>query len=814
MNRNTVPVTVYPRTSMNLMDSLWQDLRHGIRTLANSPGFTIVGAIVFALGIGANTAIFSIVNAVLLNPFPFPESERLVAVEAHHVSGKNRGTGYPEFLDWKEQNTVFEEMAIQGWTSLHLLTGRGAPQRIAGTRVTPGFLRVLGINPVYGRFFTAEEDRPGAPPVAVLSYAVWQRLFGARPDVIGQAMAADGKQYTIIGVMPARFAFPGTRSCDFWEPLRDNPAGARGNHQYTALARLKPGITLQRAQADMTAIADRLELQHPETNKGWSVTVMPISEALAREARTPLAVLYCAVTFVLLLACANVAGLILARATGRAKEMAIRSALGAGRGRIVRQLLTESVLLAFAGGGLGLVFALWLVDLMRVAAPQESGLDAVLRIDSAVLAFTFAASMLTGLFTGLAPALYGSKPDVNTALKGEGPSWFGARSGGRFLSGLVAAEVALSLTLLVCASLLAKDLFLLLRTDIGVQTQHVLTFSMRLPPEKYDSARRTAFYEELLTRIRGIEGAVSAGAVDTLPMTGDYSGGPIEIEGRARPADREDLSAQFNSSSPGYFRTMGMPILLGRDFDGRDSKEAVPVAIIDQTFASRFFAGENPLGHRISYRGRRTVVGVVGSVRHQQPMHPPVSQIYTPYAQTGGDVWIALRAAGDPSSLSGAVRGAVRALDADALVENLRPMHQVVVDSLSEQSLVALFLAGFAGSALALAAIGIYGLIAYSVSLRLHEMGVRMALGASSRDVLSLVLHKGAALAGIGVAAGVPAALAASRLIGSLLYGVDPHDFGVFGVTAIVLIVVALIASYLPARRAAKVAPNEALRCE
>jgi len=801
------------------MSALFQDLRYGLRTLAKNPGFTAVAVLTLALGIGANTAIFSAVNALMLNPYPFPQPNRIAWVEARHVSGRNSNTGYRDFLDWQEQNTVFEEMAIVPWEGGYTLTDQGDAQRIVGGATTSGFLRVLGIQPALGRFFTAEEDKPGGARVAVLSYATWQRRFARSADVLGRTLMLNGQPFTVIGVMPRRFAFPGVRTCEFFTALREDPASGRYQHQYAVVARLKPGITVERAQADMTTIAHRLEQEYPATNMGWGVAVMPIRQAIAEQVRTPVAILFSAVGFVLLLACANVAGLLLARASGRAKEMAIRSAIGAARVRIMRQMLTESVLLAVVGGALGLVWAGWLMDVLRVATPEDFALDSTLRIDSNVLAFTLVISLLTGVLFGLAPAWSVSKTDLNTALKGTAEAWGGAQSRRRLLSGLVAGEVALSLVLLVGAGLLVKDLLFVLHLETGLRIEHVLTFWVDIPDAKYSSSQRIAsFYTELLDRLRTSPGVDGAATVLTLPMTGGITGGGFQIEGRPKAADWVDTLVQYNISSPGFFGVMGIPLVRGRDFNERDTGAAVPVAIVNDILARRFFPNEDPIGRRFKddYDGKwRTIVGVVGSYKHQQPMKAAVPGVYRPLVQipdTG--MWITLRTRGDPTQLAVTARGIVRGLDRDVPVLKLRTMREVVADSLSEPRLLTSFLAGFAGFALALAAIGIYGVIAYSVAQRTHEMGVRIALGASREDVLALVVCKGVLLAGAGVLVGVPVALAFSRLMGSLLYGVSPRDFTVFAGVPVLLVAVAVAASYIPARRATRIDPIVALRYE
>ena len=533
----------------------------------------------------------------------------------------------------------------------------------------------------------------------------------------------------------------------------------------------------------------------------------------------PTGVLFAAVFSVLLLACANVAGLMLARASGRAKEIAIRVALGAGRMRLARQMLTESVLLAVAGGGLGLLFARWLIDILRAAAPEDLALDSVLRINSSVLLFTLAVSLLTGLLFGLAPAWYGMRTDVNSTIKSSSSALAGARSRRRAISSLVVGEVALSLLLLVGAGLLAKDLFVLLHLDLGIRTEHVLTFVISLPDAKYPSAQRTAgFYDELFSRLKAAPGVVDVAGVMTLPMTGGYTGGAVEIEGRPKPSDWMDTDSEYNICTPGYFGTMGIPVLRGRDFEQHDATDALPVAVVNDTFARRYFPGEDAIGHRYTdtYDHKlRTIIGVVGSFRHQQPMQGPVPMVYGPYAQSpSGWRRIVVRTTGDPAALGATVRGTVRALDRDLPVLKLQTMKQVVSDSVSEQRLVASFITGFAVFALALAAIGIYSIIAYSVSQRMHEMGLRLALGASREDILRVILRSGALLVIEGVAVGIPLAFILSRGMKSLLYGISPRDLTIFGGVPLVLLLAALAASYLPARRAAKVDPMEALRYE
>jgi putative ABC transport system permease protein len=847
-NLTLIREEIYRMNSFNWLETLWQDLRYGLRMLARTPAFTSIAILTLALGIGANTAIFSAINALLLNPYPFPEPDRLMFVEARHISSKNHNAGYHDFCDWRAQNVVFEDMAIAPETTSFTLIGQGESQRITGGLTTFSLLRVLGIQPLMGRFFTADEDKPHPPLVAVITYEAWQRRFGGSPKVLGQTMTLDGGPYagpfTIVGVLPARFAFPGVKTCEFFASVQESPQNGRNQHQYGVVARLKPGITVARAQADMTTITQRLAQEYPETNTGWGAVVMPVRQALAKQVKKPVLILASAVAFVLLLACLNIAALLLARASGRAREVAVRASLGATRGRIVRQMLTESVLLALAGGGLGLAVAVWLMDVLRSAAPENFSLDVAMRLNPAALVFALVVSMSTGVLFGLAPAWFGSQTDLNTALKGD--ATFGAgrhypltpsssrrgtevsspallRSGlggGPFLSALVAAEMALSLVLLIGGGLLLKSFLVALRVETGLRIEHVLTFALDLPYSRYSKWQSAAtFYQDLLGLLRAAPGADAAAAVDTLPMNELGYGGRFEIEGRPQAEDRSTTVVSYNGSTPGYFRAMGIPLVRGRDFDDRDSRASLPVAIINDTLARQFFPDQDPIGHRFKdeYGGQwRTIVGVVGSYKNRQPMNPPLPMVFRSLAQTSfaGEEWVVVRTTGDPGKLAASARAAVRSLDRDLPIIKLRTMRQVVSDSLSEPRLVTWFVACFALFALVLGVIGIYGITSYSVEQRMHEMGIRVALGASQSDVLGLVLRKGALLAGFGAAIGIPVALALSRVMGSFLYGISPRDSVVFGGVPVLLLLVSLAATYLPARRAAKVDPMVALRYE
>ncbi|MBS1877236.1 MAG: ABC transporter permease [Acidobacteria bacterium] len=797
------------------LERLLQDLRYAARTLRKSPVFTLTVIAVLALGIGANTAAFSALRAVILRPLAFPDAERIVLVNARHSSGRNGGTGIADFLDWRAQNTVFDSMAIFPWIGGYTLTGEGDPQRVKIASTTYGFQDVLGFQPTLGRFFSEAEDRPGGPRVTLISYEAWQRRYHGEAGILGRNVVLDGVPHTVIGVLPERFSLIGAPPCDFWRPLAAEAAGARRlQHQYSVLGRLKAGVSMERAQSDMTAIARRLEQAYPDTNRGWGIAVAPVSSMILDMAERPIVVLACAVGFVLLLACANVAGLMLARGSARTQEMAIRASLGAGRWRIMRQVLTESVLLAVLGGTLGAVVANWLMAALRAVSPADFALDASLRLDGAALGFALGLAVLTGLGFGVAPAWYASRADVSAGFL---KTRSGHVSRGRAMSALVAAEVALSMVLLIAAGLLTKDLALLARTSVGIRVERVLTFALDLPAAKYGNAGQVErFYDGLLGRMRAAPGVEAAAGVDTLPMKGAYSGGPFEIEGRVRPADWMDVTSQYIVCTPGYFSTLGVPVLAGRDFDGRDTAQAPLVAVVSEPLARRYFAGEDPFGRRIRFRGAwRTVVGVAGPVKRFARRREADPQIYTPAAQSEeSSLWLVARTTGDPLAAAQTAREAVRELDGELPLIALGTMEEVRNRSLTEERVMAWSLTGFSGFALAIAATGIYGVIAWAVSRRTFEIGVRLALGASRGDILRMVLGRGVWLAVVGALAGLPLALGAAQGLSALLYGVSMQDPLVFAGVPAVLLAAAGLASYLPARRASRLDPSVALRAE
>jgi predicted permease len=800
------------------VDRLGLDVKFALRSMVRRPAFCFIVAMILACGIGVNTAVFSVVNALLLHPYPFPEPDRIMAVEAQNVGQDSSGAGYQDFLDWQKQNNVFEAMAIVPWTGESTLTGQGEPQLIAGGGTTADFWRVLGIQAFLGRFFTADEDREGAPPVAILTYAAWQRRFQGDPGAVGRAITLDGQAFTVIGVLPAGFAYPGIGTCEFFTALHGNTQVGRTQHQYDVVARLKPGISVPQAQAEMSGIAQRLAQQFPETNQGWSIKVQPLGAYLAEDVRDPVLVIFAVVASVLLLACINVAGLLVARAAGRMKEMAIRASLGAGRGRIVRQLITETLLLSMLGGCAGVALSLILMGVMRRAAPPEMALDSTLRLNPFVLGFALAISLATGALAGLFPAWSASKAVPNTVLKDEAGTLSGGRSRNRLIALLVAAEVALSVVLLAGAGLMVKSVVHALHVDTGLRADEVLSFELGLPAARYSNTQATKFYRDLLERLQATPGVDSAAAVTTLPMTGGLQEGAFLLDDRPKPPDWRNQMVQYSGSTPGYLRTMGIPILRGRDFNEGDTETSAPVGIINDTLARQYFGGEDPIGRRYrdDYDGKwRTIVGVVGSVAHQQPTAPPIPGVFAPQAQWPSRwMWITVRARGRTAAMAGAVRATVHSMDANLPLMEIRTMREVFADSLTTARLLMHLLTAFALFALLLDAVGIYGMVEYAVRQRTHEIGVRLALGASRGAIMRLTLRRGMRPAGLGVVLGVPVALALSGVLRAMLYGISPTDILVFAGVPCVLLAVAFCASFLPARRAAAIAPAVALRNE
>ncbi|HEX8651881.1 MAG TPA: ABC transporter permease [Pyrinomonadaceae bacterium] len=812
------------------MATLWQDLHYGVRMLLRNPAFAFVAVMTLALGIGANTAIFSVVNAVILRPLPYESPEQLVRVGGANLrTGRAMGSFSPQdFYDWRERNTVFEQVAAyDGWSPG--LTGTNEPERIEAARVSASFFSILRAKPEIGRAFLPGEDQPGNNMVVVLGHSLWKRRFGADPGIINSQVTLNGASYTIVGVMPASFETPRfTRSIlaepELWAPfapnLNDWTRGGRAVD--AAIARLKPGVTLEQADAELKAIARQLEQQYPDTNAGQSVSVASLHESLVGKSRTALLVLLVAVGFVLLIACANVANLLLARAAARQKEIAIRTALGAGRLRIIRQLLTESVLLAGLGGALGLLSALWTTDLLIAGAadalPRLNGTV----VDAHVLGFTLLVSLLTGIAFGIAPALQASRPDLNEMLKegGRTSALGGARA--RVRSLLIVAEVAVSLVLLIGAGLLIRSFLRLQEVRPGFNPEHVLALEMFLPGIKYpEDHQHIAFYEEVLRRTRALAGVEAAGVVSVLPVSDNYDRIGFSVEGEPPPPPGEGPDADRYMISSGYFQALAIPLQSGRQFNEDDGRaDAQPVVIINETLARRYWqTSALALGKRVRVgderRPWRTVVGIVGDVKQYGLDTPSTMQVYLPHQQSPSQqMTLVVRAGGDPASQTAAVRNEIWAVDKDQPVYNIRTMEQVLAKSIAGRRFNMLLLGIFAGVALLLAAVGIYGVISYSVTQRTHEIGIRMALGAQGSDVLKMVVGQGMVLALIGVGIGMIASFALTRVISSLLFGVSATDPFTFGGIALLLTVVAFLACFIPARKAAKVDPMVALRYE
>jgi putative ABC transport system permease protein len=799
------------------MNTLLQDLRYGLRVLWKNPGFTVIAALTLALGIGANTAIFSVVNAVLLQPLPYAKADELVTVY-NTPGGEERWPLSPQaYLNLKTHNTVFADVAAlsnKGWPAN--LTGDGNPERLQGYQVSANLFSLLGVAPQRGRAFLGEEDRPGANRVVMLSHEFWRRRFGADPQVVGRALTLNGDTYTVVGVMPADFRF--FTKADVWTPLaftaedENDPAG----YLYV-IGRRKPGVPFGQAGAEVEAIS-REFINKPNSKVRWRLGLP--QAMLSEEVRPMLLLLLGAVGFVLLIACVNIANLLLARGSARRRELAIRSALGAGRWRVVRQLLAESALLALIGGGGGLLLASWVIQFLAGGLPEyladANSRVASLQLDTTALCFTLALSLLTSLLFGLAPALQLSKIDLNEALK-EGGRTAGSRS--RLRSTLVVAEVALAMVLLVGGGLMIKSFWRLAHVNLGYEPAGVLTAQIDPSGARYEEfARVTAFYQGLLERVRAIPGVRDAGVINSLNASFNFS---ID-EHPPFPPERQP-SAQINQVSADYFRAMGIPLRAGRFFTERDVKGAEPVVIVDETFAQRYFPGEDPIGKHINgefSRGAgktsRQIVGVVGGAKYWTLSSEPFPHMYFSYLQENwGSMELVVRAqSGDPVRLAAPIRAELAAIDKDQPIHSFKPLEATVSELVAPQRFTTLLLAGFAALAALLAAIGLYGVISYAVTQRTREIGIRMAVGADSRAVMRMVIRQGLLLALIGVAAGLAASFALTRLLASLLFGVSTTDPATFLVISSLLIGVSLVASFVPARRAMKVDPMVALRYE
>jgi predicted permease len=807
------------------MENLLQDLRYGFRLLWKTPTFTVIAVLALGLGIGANTAIFSIVNAVLLRPLPYHDPEQLVQIwdNFRQLKLEKIWISIPEYVDYGKQTSLFSQTAAYDTWDINVATGGSAPERVKGILATASLFPMLGVNADVGRVFNEEEDKPGSNQVVVLSHGYWQRRFGGDRGVVGKTLNFDGKSYNVIGVMPAGFSFP-DKDTEVWVPIAFEPSmfaeTERGSRYINMVARLKPGVTLEQARTEIDTVASRLQQQYPQSyaaNSGWGVSVVSLHEQVVGDIRKPLMILLGAVVFVLLIACANVANLLLVRAAVRQKETALRTALGASRGRLIRQLLTESVVLSLAGGALGLLLAYLGVNLILAASPEDILPIKEVGLDGWVLGFTLLVSLLTGVIFGLAPALQASKTDLNEVLKEGGRSTVGGKRQ-RTRNALVVLEVAMSLLLLVGAGLMIRSFLQLLRVDPGFKAENVLTMQLSLPQTKYTlPPQRAAFYRQVLQRLETVPGVRAVGAINQLPLTGSSSDRSFNVEGR--PPQNPPPNAEFRVVSPSYFRAITIPLVKGRYLADSDQETSPKAVIINQTMARRYWPNEDPMGKRISFDGTptqqnwREVVGIVGDVRQLGLGSDAKPEMYVPFTQfPRANMTLVVQTAGDPANVTSAVRGEVRAIDGDLPVYNARTMEQVLSQSVARQRLNMLLLGIFASVALALAAIGIYGVMSYTTAQRMHEFGIRTALGARPKDLLRLVLGQGMILALIGVGIGLVAAFVITRIMSSLLYNVSATDPVTFLGIAVLLLLVALAACLVPARKATRVDPMIALR--
>jgi putative ABC transport system permease protein len=812
------------------METLMKDLRYAGRMLAKGRMVTAIAILALTLGIGANTAIFSVINAVLIKPLPYPRPEQLVRIYEKSPQFEQMSVSYPNFLDWQRESRTFERMAVYRHQQFNI-TGNAEPERVRGRLVSADFLSTLGVQPAMGRDLRAEDDRAGAGPVVLLSHGFWQRRMGGDPDILGKPLTINGKDYTVVGVLPSSFKF--YDPVDILVPIgvqeelafkvRDFHPGLR------AIGRLRKGAQLNEARDELRAIAAALEQQYPASNTNQSVTLNSMHDDLVQEIRPVLLLLLGAVGLVLLIACANVANLMMARAAARQKEMAIRTAMGASRWRIVRQLLTESMLLSLIGGGLGLLVAMWGTDALVAAIPDSIPRADEIGLDARVMLFTFLISALTGCLFGLIPALQVSKPDLNESLKegGRGPATM--RQGVR--SVLVIAEVALALVLLVGAGLLIRSLFAVRNVAPGVDPHNVITMQIPLSSATYNEATKVrSFFDHMLERLHATPGVEAVAITGDMPFVGDDSEAPFWVGNGPRPAPEAIQWALMNPVSADYVKAMGIPLLRGRFLSEQDTKDTPSVAVIDEYMARDLFPGQDPVGQRMTLPGNDKmpdipfeIVGVVGHVKHfgQDAQKEVAFQFYMPFVQIPDDfitgfqaVNLVARTAGEPASMAAPIKEAIQRVDKDQPVTAVRTLEQVLADSLAQRRFTMLLLGLFAGVALVLASVGIYGVMSYSVAQRTHEIGVRMALGARRDDVLGMVVRQGMRLAGIGVAIGLMAAFALTRLMSSFLFGVSATDPLTFALISLALAGVALAACFVPARRATKVDPMVALRYE
>ncbi len=810
------------------MDALRQDVRYALRSLAKAPGFTAVVLLTLALGIGANTAIFSVVNGVLLRPLPYYQPERIAVVRETYGEGQRGTASGPNYIDWRDRNKSFEQLAAHQVRFLTVL-GEGDPEEVTAAFVSSNFFTMLGLPPVMGRGFAPGEDE-GEGSVVVLTDGFWRTRFAAAPDVLGRTLTLSGKPYSIIGVAPEGLNFPGQSQVYVPLELGVGRTAERSSHSFDVLGRLKAGVTLEGAQADLAALARDLEREFPESNSGRSAVLIPLTSDTLGAVRPALLLLVGAVTFVLLIACANVANLFLARAASRQREIAVRAALGASRWLLARQVLVEAILLAGAGGILGLLLASWGVDLLLTLRPRGIPRLQEISIDAAALAFTFVVSILVGIGFGLFPALTLSAHDPADSFRGEGRGSSEGRRRVRFRSALVVAQVSLALVLLVGAALLVVTVRRLTLIDPGFEPEDAVIFSLPASPAKYpDQAAQTAYVQRVLAQVRATPDVSSVGAVFYVPLASGDVSGDFNFEGLPPPPAGRETYAGYRIVSGDYFAAMSVPLRQGRGFGAEDRAGATPVAVVNEAFARRYLPGGSPLGKRLTFGDGsedavyREIVGVVADVRHLGLTVDPAPEIYVPFVQVPADLWgvfatiplsVVVRSAAPVESLGPALRAAVREADPDQVVSQVRPAGELITGAIARQRFSMLLLLAFGVLALTLAAVGVYGVLAYTVSQRTRELGIRLALGARTAAVRGLVLRQGLAMAFGGILLGLLCAIALGRLLAGLLYGVSSADPLVLGAVSFLLAAASVFACLVPAIRATKVNPMDALRSE